>query len=252
MHRFNIFIFGMRWDFLHVRSGTFQTEPQKLWCSEANNLKTSMCLHEAEFKEYCFVIMSATFTRSDFWYVYKPRSITSVSLQACVACACAVINRLSCCRAIVWGAVKCDVAPEDRRESMKCPPTTEQCGSLQILAAPEMPGGKNIKQRELLKVTIYWMRVVWRQFKSSFWWPWQQDILPKLVKICDTDKNICVRKVDVLCNMFTHRRDEVGCRCGHSGVSRWTRATESLRQERPHHGITGEQQTTTQQSEWNV
>ncbi len=50
----------------------------------------------------------------------------------------------------------------------------------------------------------------------------------------------------------THRGDEVGGGGGHSGAGGGARAAESFGQERPHHSVTGEQQTSTQQSERDV
>jgi len=49
-----------------------------------------------------------------------------------------------------------------------------------------------------------------------------------------------------------HRRDEVGGGGGHSGARGRARAPQGFGQEGPHHSITGEQQTSTQQSERNV
>ncbi len=56
----------------------------------------------------------------------------------------------------------------------------------------------------------------------------------------------------MLCDAHTHRGDEVGGGGGHSGAGGGARAAESFGQERPHHSVTGEQQTSTQQSERDV
>lgn len=52
--------------------------------------------------------------------------------------------------------------------------------------------------------------------------------------------------------MGTHRGYEVGGSGGHSGLSRGRGEPESFGEEGPHHGITGEQQTSAQQPQGDV
>lgn len=109
-------------------------------------------------------------------------------------------------------------APAAHTEWERCPPTTELHGSLQKSPSPWRPGRTNKKRRE-------WNNDRWiLQHHRGGWGG-----MPR-----------------------AYRGDEVGCGGGDGGPG-WGRAvTESLGEEGPHDGITGEQQASAEQPQGDV